>query len=336
MATTDPTQNSSSKTSAQQQVHCERMSEFMSAEGVWSGGFANCSKCIQGVLIYQIGRNAWARGDFGSIPSSLHRFKDAVAKKYMEFQYHLWKAKRVKCSMSLKELQTMPSKTIVKYMPKDILTKFKQRHPITNEDLKDFTCHPSSVHPLILAGRKDKKILAFRICIPTTFLTILKETNHLLPAYAEASGCRGEYKTRNYCLWAKCVDHPYISANLLEDGEGAKEWLSTQAPLFKYLSELDKLLVNQAKNLGQKVGAGWTSAMSEVPLHKVVGIWYGLTVNCDQKFAGVPHQDGNDVKHSMNLCNALNLYSHQAILDLDKKRQHPKKAQGGKRKSCCT
>ncbi|KAF8415100.1 hypothetical protein BGX38DRAFT_1246454 [Terfezia claveryi] len=367
MAATDPSQSSPSETSAQQQVHCERMSEFMSAEGVWSGG----------VLIYQIGRNAWARGDFGSIPSGQHGFKDAVAKKYMEFQYHLRKAKRVKCSMSLKELQTMPSKTIAKCMPKDILTKL----------------YASSLQrpPLILAGRKDKKILAFRIRIPATFLTTLKETKHLLPAHAEASGRRGEYKTRNYCLWAKYADHPYMSANLLEDGEGAKEWLSAQAPLFKYLSEvlklmdfesyermtthpwLDKLLVNQAKNLGQKVGAGGTSAMSEVPLHKVAGF-----------VRGVPHRDGNDVKHSMNCIipwgdwqgadllfweirqrvqisegeviffrsralthnvsplhaggvrNALDLYSHQAILDLDKKRRHPEKAQGGKRKSRCT
>ncbi|KAF8451390.1 hypothetical protein BGX38DRAFT_1183099 [Terfezia claveryi] len=379
MAATDPSQSSPSETSAQQQVHCERI-----------GGFANCSKRVQGVLIYQIGRNAWARGDFGSIPSGQHGFKDAVAKKYMEFQYHLRKAKRVKCSMSLKELQTMPSKTIAKCMPKDILTKFKQRHPITDEDLKDFTRHPSSVHPLILAGRKDKKILAFRIRIPATFLTTLKETKHLLPAHAEASGRRGEYKTRNYCLWAKYADHPYMSANLLEDGEGAKEWLSAQAPLFKYLSEvlklmdfesyermtthpwLDKLLVNQAKNLGQKVGAGGTSAMSEVPLHKVAGIWYGLAVNCDQEFAGmnciIPWGDwqGADLLfweirqrvqisegeviffrsralthnvsplHAGGVRNALDLYSHQAILDLDKKRRHPEKAQGGKRKSRCT
>lgn len=136
----------------------------------------------------------------------------------------------------------MPSKTITKCIPKEIVTKFKQRHPITDEDLKDFTQHASSPQPLILAGRKDKKILAFRIRIPEAFLSTLKETKHLLPTHAEASGRRGKYKTRNYCLWAKYVDHPYMSANLLEDGEGAKEWLSEQAPLFKYLSEVLKLV----------------------------------------------------------------------------------------------
>ncbi|KAF8433299.1 hypothetical protein BGX38DRAFT_1223199 [Terfezia claveryi] len=161
---------------------------------------------------------------------------------------------------------------------------------------------------------------------PITFLTILKETKHLLPAHAEASGRRGEYKMHNYFSM---------------DFE-SYEWMTTHP-------WLDKLLVNQAKNLGQKVGAGGTSAMSEVPLHKVARIWYGLAVNCDQEFAEVPHRDGNDVKHSMNciipwgdwqviffwsralthnvsplhaggVCNALDLYSYQAILDLDKKR----------------
>ncbi|RPB18301.1 hypothetical protein L211DRAFT_854238 [Terfezia boudieri ATCC MYA-4762] len=109
-----------------------------------------------------------------------------------------------------------------------------------------------------------------------------------------------------------------MSANLLEDGEGAKKWLSAQAPLFKYLSEvlklmdfesyermtthpwLDKLLVNQAKHLGQKVVAGEVSTAVEIPLHKVAGIWYELAVNCDQEFAGVPHRDSNDIKNSMN------------------------------------
>ncbi|KAF8457020.1 hypothetical protein BGX38DRAFT_1161612 [Terfezia claveryi] len=325
MATTDPSQSSPSET------------KFMSAEGVWSGGFANCSKCVQGVLIYQIGQNTWAHEDFRSIPSSQYGFKDAVAKKYMKFQYHLRKAKRVKCSMSLKELQTMPSKTIVKCMPMDILTKFKQRHPITDEDLKDFTCDPSSVYPLILADCKYKKILVFRIRIPTTFLTTLKKTKHLLPTHAEVSGHCGKYKMCNYLL--KLMDFE------------SYEWMTTHL-------WLDKLLVNQVKNLGQKVRAGGTSAMSEVPLHKVVRIWYGLAVNCDQEFAGVPHQNGNNVKHSMNCIipwviffqsrtlthnvsplhtsgvrNTLDLYCHQAILDLDKKRRHMEKAQGGKCKS---
>ncbi|KAF8434018.1 hypothetical protein BGX38DRAFT_1221142 [Terfezia claveryi] len=185
----------------------------------------------------------------------------------MEFQYHLRKAKKVKYSMSLKELQTMLSKTIAKCMPKDILTKFKH------------------VHPLILA-----------------------ETKHLLPAYVEVSGHCGEYKTHNYSLWAKYVDHPYMSANLLEDGECAKEWLSAQAPLFNYEQMtthpwLDKLLVEQGEVIFFQSHA--------------------LTHNISPLHAGRVH-------------NAVDLYSLQAILDLDKKHRYPEKAQGGKRKSRCT
>ena len=110
----------------QQRIHNERMSEFMSADGVWTGGFANCSKRVQGVLIYQIGQNAWARGDFDEIAAGHSGFKDAVAKKYMEFQHTMKTAKRVKCCMGLKDLLTMPAKSIQKCIPKDTLTKFKQ------------------------------------------------------------------------------------------------------------------------------------------------------------------------------------------------------------------
>jgi len=109
-----------------------------------------------------------------------------------------------------------------------------------------------------------------------------------------------------------------MSANLIEDGPEAQQWLSAHAPLFKYLSEilklvdfescttmtnhpwLDKLIVNKAKSLGQKVSVACAALTEQVPLHKVAGIWYGLVVNCDQEFSGVPHRDTNDVKQSMN------------------------------------
>ncbi|KAF8415248.1 hypothetical protein EV426DRAFT_709352 [Tirmania nivea] len=257
---------------AQQQVYCDRMTEFMSANEVWSGGFADCSKRytlrsarVQGCSskkIYGIPTSV-ADSETSHVLDELEGVADDAKQNYREM--HL----------------------------KDILTKFKQRYPITDEDLRDFTRHPSSPQPLILAGRKDKKILVFRIPIPMAFLTTLKETKYLLPTHAEASDRR-------------------------EDGEGAKEWLSAQALLFKHLSEvlklmdfesyeqmtthpwLDKLLINQAKSLGQKVVASARSNTLDVPLHKVEGIWYGLAVNCDQEFAGVPHRDGNNVKNSMN------------------------------------
>jgi len=45
---------------------------------------------------------------------------------------------------------------------------------------------------------------------------------------------------------------------------------------------LDKLIVNKAPNLGQKIIPWQAVAIEQVPLHKVAGTWYGLAVNCDQ------------------------------------------------------
>lgn len=136
-----------------QQVHKERMMEFMSADGVWSGGFADCSKRVQSILIYQIGRNAWGAG----ILQVYRRLQGCGGPKIYGIPASVADGET---GQVLDELQTMPSKTIAKCIPKDILTKFKQRHVITDEDLKDFTRHPSSPQPLILAGHKDKKNLA--------------------------------------------------------------------------------------------------------------------------------------------------------------------------------
>ena len=156
-----------------------------------------------------------------------------------------------------------------KVVPADIRKKFHQRHTITPEEFKAFKSFPSNPTPLLITGRDDKQILAFRLCISTTFLTTLNATKHLLPPHAEKLGRRGDYKTRNYCLWADYAHHPYLSGDLLQDGKAATKWLTAQAPLFKYLSEvlklvdfasyetitnhpwLDKLIVNKAPNLSQ-------------------------------------------------------------------------------------
>jgi len=63
---------------------------------------------------------------------------------------------------------------------------------------------------------------------------------------------------------------------------------------------LDKLMVKKAPTLRQKVSQGQLIASKTVSLHTVAGIWYGLVVNCDQEYAGVPHRDDADIKNSMN------------------------------------
>lgn len=369
--------------------HVDRMATFMSDDGKWSGGFANCSKNVQGRLVYQIAQNAWKRGDFPGVNFTTVNFKDEVAKKYMEWQFSSRLAARVKSSANVKDLLTMTKAQQSKVVPADIKKKFQQRKQITDQDLRDLQSYPSSAEPLVITGRNDKKILALRIRIPPHFLDTLRETKPLLPQHSEKSGRRGDYKTRNYCLWAKYADHPYLSGDLLEDGEEAMEWLSAQAPLFQYLSEqlklwdfesyqnmrthpwLDKLMVKKAHTLGQKIVPGQPQPTNKVPLHTVAGVWYGLAVNCDQEFAGVPHRDEADVKNSMNCVipwgtftgadlllwelkkrvqvsegeviffrskalthnvspltagsnrNVLDLYSHQAVLEVDRKRRRP-------------
>ena len=109
--------------------------------------------------------------------------------------------------------------------------------PITDEDLADFKRYASTDCPLVITGRKDHQKIIFCLRIPDNFIITLRATKHLLPQHAPQSGRRGDYKTRNYCLWTKYAKHPYMSADLLEDGQAAKDWLAAQAPLFKYLSE---------------------------------------------------------------------------------------------------
>ena len=228
-----PTTTERSGPDAQHDKHLDRVAEFMSADGKWAGGWANCSKNVQGRLVYQISQNAWRKSDFPGVNFSQVNFKDAVAAKYMEWQFACRLSKRVKSSANLKDLLTMPKAQQSKVVPADIKKKFQQRKEVTPHDLQDFQTYPSSPEPLVITGRNDKKTLALRICIPASFLTTLQDTKHLLPQHSEKSGRRGDYKTRNYCLWAKYADHPYMSGDLLADGDGATEWLSAQAPLFK-------------------------------------------------------------------------------------------------------
>jgi len=72
--------------------------------------------------------------------------------------------------------------------PADIRKKFHQWQIITPEKFKDFKSFPSNPAPLLIIGRDGKQILAFRLCIPTTFLTTLRATKHLLQQHAEKSG----------------------------------------------------------------------------------------------------------------------------------------------------
>ena len=236
----------------------------------------------------------------------------------MEWQFVMWTAKHVKASMDVKDLLTMSKKSIARCISSKLRQKFEQRQPITNEDLADFQPYPSTDCPLVITGRKDHQKIISRLRMRDNFIIPLSETKHLLPQHAPQSGRRGDYKTRNYCLWTTYAKHHHMSADLLEDAQAAKDWLAAQAPLFKYLSEalkhvdfqsyenmtnhpwLDSLLVNKERSLGQKPRPGHVASDQEVPLHQVAGIWCGLAINCDPEYCGMPHRDTADVKHSLN------------------------------------
>ena len=302
----------------QQNIHRERMHDFMSMDGIWSGSICDSSKKVPGVINYQIRQNAWKKGDFPELSGTNFYLKDAIGKRYMEWDLVMRTAKHVKACMDVKDLLTMSKNSIARCISPKLRQKFEQRQPITDADLSDFQRYASTDCPLVITGRKDHQKMIFRLRISYNFIVTLGETKHLLPQYAPQSGWRGDYKTRNYCLWTKYAKHPYMSADLLEDGQAAKDWLAAQAPLFKYLSEalkhvdfhsyenmsnhpwLDSLLVNKAWSLGQKPRPGHVPSDQEVPLHKVAGIWCGLALNCDQEYSGMPHRDTTDVKHSLN------------------------------------
>ena len=84
---------------------------------------------------------------------------------------------------------------------------------------------------------KDKNVvlLAFRIQVPAEFMNTLNHSNADLPHGASSPGRRGQHVSRHYALWADFSRHPYMSGELLRDGEKVNQWLEGNAPLFKYL-----------------------------------------------------------------------------------------------------
>ena len=365
---------------------------FMNSEGQWMGTFADCSKKVQGRLNAQIAQKGWHKKDFIGSPHEQTAFKDAVARTYMTWQLtqsHV--AKRVHACMNLKALLDMSQRQQKGVVPPTIRHQFETGTVPSDIVFLNFTRYPSTPEPLVILGRKDKQVLALRVRIPMHFIQMLKDTSHLVPRRRQSSTPRGEYETRNYCLWADYADHPYLSADLLTDGEFAKEWLEAQAPLFRYLSNvlklwdfesyrnmtthpwLDNLIVNRAVSLGQKIVPGRQPSSEDVPLHTVAGIWFGLAINLLQQKPGNPHRDPADARNSLTCVipwgewkggdllfweiqkqvqvsegeviffrsralthnvsplqeggtrNIVDLYSHQNVLDVDKKRRERKR-----------
>ena len=236
----------------------------------------------------------------------------------MQCQFVMCTAKYVKASMNVKALLTMSKKSIAQYISPSLGQKFEQSQPITDEDLSDFKQYTSTYCPLVITSRKDNQKMIFSLRIPDNFIITLRETKPLLPQHAPHSGRRCDYKTCNCCLCMKYAKHSFISAHSLEDGQAPKDWLTGEAPRFKYLSEVlkhldlysyehmtnhscvDSLPLYKARSLTLKPCPGHDASDQGVPLHKVAGIWYGLAITCNQDYSRILNRDTPDVKHSLN------------------------------------
>ena len=83
----------------------------------------------------------------------------------------------------------------------------------------------------------DGVILAIRIDLPSTLIDTLRSTDSLLPRRGGRSTKRGQYSTRHYALWCDYSRNPYMSKELLDDGDQAQAWLARNSQLFQFLSK---------------------------------------------------------------------------------------------------
>ena len=165
----------------QQNIHRERMHDFMFMDGIWSGSCSDCSKKVQAVINYQIRQNACKKGDFPQLSETNFYLTDAIVKRYKQWQFVMRTPKHVKASMYVKDLLTMSKKSITRCISPKLRQKFEQRQPITDEDISDFNRYTSTDCPLVITGNKDHQNIIFRLRIPDYFIITLQQTKHLLP-----------------------------------------------------------------------------------------------------------------------------------------------------------
>ena len=80
-------------------------------------------------------------------------------------------------------------------------------------------------------------ILAIRIDLPSTLIDTLRSTHSLLPRRGGGSTKRGQYSTRHYALWCDYSRNPFMSKELLDDGDQAQAWLARNSQLFQFLTK---------------------------------------------------------------------------------------------------
>ena len=138
------------------------------------------------------------------------------------------------CDVSLKELRNMNTKEHDDSVPGRVERKLAKKEFVPDIWLPRFV-KVRKEHSCVAVKDKNGVLLAFRIQVPAEFMNALNRSNADLPHGASSPGRRGEHVSRHYALWADFSRHPYMSVELLRDGEKANQWLKGNAPLFEYL-----------------------------------------------------------------------------------------------------
>lgn len=189
------------------------------SEGHWTACFAECPDWAQTSITKQLKKQLWSYGSFPGIKfANKLQLRDQVAKAFMRGRYEARRSTKVTwsgCLDTLMEASKRDKEEIISSYDGRELTKVAWSGKATT--IKD----------------SQGAIVALRIAVPEFYIQVLEDTDGSLPARPPKSSERGAHIKRHYALWADYADHPYMSAQFLEDGEAACAWLKSNTPLFR-------------------------------------------------------------------------------------------------------
>ena len=165
--------------------------------------------------------------------------------------------------------------TITRYV--DLKADRTQRilHEYDDSAIPSFEFIPSSPEGYHHSLRDSNgTILAYRFRYPTNHLTMLYDTQPLLPNPISDSTVRGIFSKRHYALWADYSPDIRQSSQYRDDLPQAEEWLLHNGPLFDYLS-------HNLRMIHPEMYVKFTSIDGFLPdnLNRMAGAWHGLAVN---------------------------------------------------------
>lgn len=170
-------------------------------------------------------------------------------------------------------LQIMTSN--VSYLDLKQLKKSRNLPYQNDDNLASYPVIPSTVfdHPHALKDHHGM-ILAYRFRVPTEHITTLEESQPLLPARPILPNARGNFLHRHYAIWADYSKTILQSSEYRRDHPQSQQWLQTNQPLFKYLS-------NTLRMLDPEMYVKFTSVDRYLPpdFQRMAGAWHGVAIN---------------------------------------------------------